>query len=37
MNFKADHERLRRGPVQDPALRFSTAKPVAAEQDLARA
>jgi monooxygenase len=37
MNFKADHARLRKGPVQDPALRFSTAKPVAAESDLARA
>ncbi|BBX47861.1 flavin-containing monooxygenase [Mycobacterium cookii] len=25
MNFRADRERLRRGPVADPALRFSTA------------
>jgi len=25
MNFRADHARLRKGPVADPALRFSTA------------
>ena len=37
MNFKADHARLRKGPVEDAALRFGTAKPVAAESDLARA
>jgi monooxygenase len=25
MNFRADHARLRKGPVEDTALRFSTA------------
>ncbi len=28
MDYWADHARLRKGPVEDPALRFSTAKPV---------
>ena len=37
MNFRADHARLRKGPVEDAALRFGTVKPVAAESDLARA
>jgi len=30
MDYWADHERLRRGPVEDPALRFGTAKPAIA-------
>ncbi len=37
MNFAADRARLRKGPVEDSALRFSTAKPVAATPDLASA
>ena len=30
MDYWADHSRLRKGAVEDPALRFSTAKPVPA-------
>ena len=30
MDYWADHARLRKGPVEDAALRFGTAKPVTA-------
>jgi cation diffusion facilitator CzcD-associated flavoprotein CzcO len=37
MDYWADHARLRKGPVEDPALRFSTAKPVTATAGAASA
>jgi cation diffusion facilitator CzcD-associated flavoprotein CzcO len=37
MDYKADHERLRKGPVDDPALQFRTAVPWAAVSGLASA
>jgi len=37
MDYWADHARLRKGPVEDPALRFSTAKPVRATAGAATA
>jgi cation diffusion facilitator CzcD-associated flavoprotein CzcO len=37
MDYWADHERLRKGPVEDAALRFSTAKPVTATAGAATA
>ncbi|AKK26891.1 NAD(P)/FAD-dependent oxidoreductase [Mycobacterium sp. EPa45] len=35
MDYWADHDRLRKGPVEDPALRFSTAVGETAVSDLA--
>ena len=37
MDYWADHARLRKGAVEDPALRFSTAKPVTATAGAASA
>ena len=37
MDYWADHARLRKSPVEDPALRFSTAKPVRATAGAATA
>ncbi len=37
MDYWADHARLRKGPVEDPALRFGTAKPVTATAGAASA
>lgn len=37
MDYWADHARLRKGPVEDAALRFSTAKPVTASAGAASA
>jgi cation diffusion facilitator CzcD-associated flavoprotein CzcO len=37
MDYWLDHSRLRRGPVEDPALRFSTAQPVRAATGAATA
>jgi cation diffusion facilitator CzcD-associated flavoprotein CzcO len=37
MDYWADHSRLRKGPVQDAALRFSTVKPATASAGVASA
>ena len=37
MDYWADHARLRKGPVEDAALRFGTAKPVTASAGAATA
>lgn len=37
MDYWADHARLRKGPVEDPALRFGTAKPAIATAGAATA
>ena len=34
MDYWADHSRLRKGPVDDPALKFSTARPAVVAPEL---